>query len=298
MVGTLAAPARAAPSVPATGQDVSVLECIVNVSEGRSTEIVTRLAEVCGDDLLDLHIDPHHNRSVFTLVGEAAPRRLAEETWRLVDLSSHDGVHPRIGAVDVVPFVALGNTPSRDAVRARDDFVEWAATEHGIPCFLYGAERTLPAVRSGAFTDLVPDAGPTTPDPRVGAVCVGARDPLVAWNMWLDGTDVEQARRIAAAVRGPHLRTLGLDVGGRTQLSCNLVDPGVVGPADAHRLVSEHAEVTGAELVGLLEARVLAGVPAESWEMLDLAPSRTVEVRLARRALIMAARAANVGISR
>jgi len=275
-----------------------MLECVVNVSEGRSGEVLGSLAGACGEDLLDLHVDPHHNRSVFTLVGETAPRRLAEMAWRRIDLTAHSGVHPRLGVVDVVPFVALGTTDAAEALRARDDFARWAADEHGVPVFLYGPERTLPAIRKNALTGLAPDAGPAEADPRRGAVCVGVREPLLAWNLWLDGTDLAEARRIAASIRGPHLRALGLDVGGRTQVSCNLVAPHIVGPHDVHRLVSDRATVTGTELVGLVEARILAEVPRPLWETLDLAASATVEVRLARRALISAARATAGAVSR
>lgn len=266
-----------------------MLECVVNVSEGRDPEVLGRLVGACGSDLLDLHVDQHHNRAVFTLVGESAPRRLAAETWRSIDLAAHAGVHPRLGAVDVVPFVALAGSGPADAVRARDDFARWAADEHGVPCFLYGPERTLPSIRAGAFSDLAPDVGPAAAHPRAGAVCVGAREPLVAWNLWLDGTSLAEARALAARLRGPHLRTLALDVGGRTQFSCNLVAPDVVGPAEVHALVSESAVVTGAELVGLIGAEHLARIPRGSWEMLDVDGSRTVEARLARRAVLLAA---------
>lgn len=286
------------PSGPRNGQDVPVLECVVNVSEGRDQAVLGLLARACGDDLLDLHVDPHHNRSVFTLVGESAPRDLAREAWRRLDLSDHAGVHPRLGIVDVVPFVALGATPSAEAVRARDDFARWAAHEEAVPCFLYGPSRTLPSVRKEAFATLAPDIGPLAPHPQRGAVCVGARDALLAWNLWLDHHDPADARRIAASIRGPHVRALGLDVGGRAQVSCNLVAPDVIGPHEVHRLVAADATVTGTELVGLIEARVLASVPRDQWEMLDLRASVTVEARIASRALRIAARAATEMLSR
>lgn len=267
-----------------------MLECVVNVSEGRTASVLDDLVRACGDDLLDLHVDPHHHRSVFTLVGESAPRRLAEQAWRHLDLSEHSGVHPRLGVVDVVPFVPLVGSTSADALRARDEFARWAGDNHGITVFVYGPERSLPEVRAAAPSSIAPDAGPSVPNPRTGAVCVGARGPLVAWNLWLDGTDLPTARRVASAIRGPHLRALGLDVGGRTQVSCNLVSPEVLGPHDAYRLVSDRAAVTGAELVGLIEACALAHVPRPLWDTLDLDVSRTVESRLARRALTIAAR--------
>jgi glutamate formiminotransferase len=109
---------------------------------------------------------------------------------------------------------------------------------------------------------------------------VGARPPLVAYNVWLASPDVAEARRVAAAVRGPHLRALGLQVGDRAQVSMNLIDPDVLGPADAHDLVAAHADVAGTELVGLVPARVLAEVPEERWVELDLAEDRTIEARV------------------
>ena len=127
----------------------------------------------------------------------------------------------------------------------------------GVPCFLYGEERSLPQVRKEAWRTLAPDTGPREPHPTAGAMCVGARPPLVAYNVWLVEPDLALARRIAAAVRGPHLRALGLAVGRRVQVSMNLIAPGVLGPAAAYDLVAAQAPVAGAELVGLVPQDVL-----------------------------------------
>lgn len=266
-----------------------MLECVVNVSEGRDHGVLAALEATAGPSLLDVHADAHHHRSVFTLAGpevEDAARRLAAEAVARVDLRHHAGAHPRLGAVDVVPFVPLAGSGSADAVRARDAFATWAGAELALPCFLYGAERSLPDVRRDAFRSLPPDTGPAQPHPTAGAAAVGARPVLVAFNLWLsDGTGVEAARQVANAVRGPGLRALGLDVGGRAQVSCNLVDPLVLGPGAAYVTVSLQAReagvrVVGAELVGLLPAAVLAGVARSRWAALDLDPSRTIEARL------------------
>jgi glutamate formiminotransferase len=145
-------------------------------------------------------------------------------------------------------------------------------------------------VRRRAFASLRPDTGPATPHPTAGATAVGQRGLLVAYNVWLDGTDVAIARRLAAAVRGPGIRALGLEVGGRCQVSMNLVDPLVVGPARAYDLVvaavagAGGATVAGAELVGLVPAAVLEVTPAPRWSELDLSPDRTIEARLVARA--------------
>jgi glutamate formiminotransferase len=266
-----------------------VLECVVNVSEGRDPARLDALAAVAGADLLDLHVDPHHHRAVLTLVGEDAPRAVAEVAVASLDLRDHSGAHPRLGVVDVVPFVALEGATDADAVAARDAFVGWFASAHGVPCFAYGPERTLPEVRRRAFVDLSPTAGPDRPHPTAGATAVGARPPLVAYNVWLDRGDLSAARAIATAVRAPALRALGLQVGPRVQVSMNLVEPSRLGPAAAFDLVVDAAAavgatVAGAELVGLLPDAVLRAVDPHRWAALDLAEDRTLEARLARRA--------------
>jgi glutamate formiminotransferase len=258
-----------------------VLLCVVNVSEGRDADVLAALDDACGPDLLDRHTDPHHHRSVLTLVGEAAVRRLTATAVARLDLARHDGVHPRLGVVDVVPFVPWAEATLADAIGARDRFAVWAAHTLQLPVFLYGPERTLPEVRRHAWRDLVPDHGPARPHPRAGAVCAGARDVLVAYNVWLAQPDLARARDVAAEIRGPELRALGLPVGDRVQVSMNLVAPDVLGPAEAFDLVAARVPVVGAELVGLIPKRVLDAVPAHRWPELDLDEDRTVEARLA-----------------
>jgi glutamate formiminotransferase / 5-formyltetrahydrofolate cyclo-ligase len=260
-----------------------VLECVVNVSEGTRIDVVEALAAACGDDLLDVHRDAHHNRSVLTLVSEEAPRRLAAAAVARLDLGRHEGVHPRLGVVDVVPFVPLGDAGLDEALEARDRFAQWCAATLGVPCFRYGPERTLPEVRRRAFRDLAPDTGPPAPHPTAGACCVGARHVLVAYNVWLAEPDLMLARRVAADVRGPSVRALGLPVGDRVQVSMNLVSPLDVGPAEAYDLVAARARVAGAELVGLVPAGVLHAVPPTRWTSLDLSADRTIEARLVAR---------------
>jgi glutamate formiminotransferase len=258
---------------------------VVNISEGRRPDVVAAVTAAAGDAVLDVHVDPHHHRSVLTLVGEEAPRAVAAEAVARLDLTAHDGVHPRIGVVDVVPFVPLGGVPFATAVAARDGFARWIAADLGVPAFCYGPERTLPEIRRSAFRDLAPDSGPNTPHPTAGAVAVGARHPLVAFNLVLAEPDLAVARRIAAEIRGPHLRALGLPVGSGVQVSMNLVDPDVLGPADAYDLVAARAPVRHAELVGLVPAAVLRAVPRWRWSQLDLAADRTIEARLSARGL-------------
>jgi glutamate formiminotransferase / 5-formyltetrahydrofolate cyclo-ligase len=260
-----------------------VLECVVNVSEGRDASVLAALAEAGSSELLDLHRDPHHHRSVLTLLGEEAPRRVAAVAVERIDLRRHDGVHPRFGAIDVVPFVALeGSTPARACV-ARERFCIWAAEALGLPCFRYGdGAPTLPDIRKRAFVDLAPAAGPSAPHPTAGAVAVGCRPPLVAYNLWLAEPDGDRAQEVATAVRSAEIRALGLLVGERAQVSMNLVAPDRVGPADAYDRVAALVPVAGAELVGLVPQSVLTAIPEERWMELDLGRDRTIETRLSR----------------
>jgi glutamate formiminotransferase len=260
-----------------------LLECVVNLSEGRREDLVSELAKAAGEALLDTHVDAHHNRSVLTLVGEDGPRAVARTAVARLDLRDHQGVHPRIGVVDVVPFVPLSGATLADALAARDRFAVWIAQELGVPAFLYGPERSLPDVRREAFKGLGPDVGPTTPHPSAGAVAVGARPVLVAWNVYLASPDLALARQVAKAVRGPHLRALGLQVGEEVQVSMNLITPDIVGPAEAWDLVAAHARPARAELVGLVPRSVLDRTPADRWAQLDIGADRSIEARLPRK---------------
>ncbi|GAC1311183.1 MAG: hypothetical protein NVSMB16_07940 [Acidimicrobiales bacterium] len=271
-----------------------MLECVVNISEGSRTEIVDRIGAAAGRCLLDTHVDPHHNRCVLTLAGpdsdvHEAVRAVVSATVDTLDLAVHIGVHPRIGVVDVVPWVDLEDidapwTPA--SLAAREATGRWMAEALAVPCFAYGPERTLPTVRREAWTTLAPDWGPPTPHPTAGATAVGARGALVAFNIWLAGDDLATARSIASEIRRPGLRTLGLVVGGRAQVSCNLTSPSVLGPDAVFDVVVAHAlaagaTVDGAELVGLLPEAVLRSIGTARWAELDLSAEQTIEARLA-----------------
>jgi glutamate formiminotransferase len=280
-------------------------ECVINISEGRDPRVIALVAAAGGDRLLDVHADADHHRSVLTLAGElpeveSAARAVAAAAVGAIDLRTHHGVHPRLGAVDVVPFVPLpgpaGTTTGRDAaLAARDAFARWMATSLGVPCFLYGPERTLPDIRRGAFTTLAPDAGPSAPHPTAGACAVGTRDVLIAYNVWIrasSGPDrpdhpdvVAVAKRLAAALRRPGLRTLGLAVDGGAQVSCNVVDPSRVDLTDVFDAVAQGAAGHGCrvwrgELVGLLPRSALAAVPDHRWAEIGLRAEDAIEFRL------------------
>jgi len=282
-----------------------VLECVPNVSEGRDGEVLRALERACGAALLDVHTDPDHHRSVFTLAGPAAGdafdavQALARAVGERVDVSTHTGVHPRLGALDVVPFVALAGRPIADAVRAARAFATWAATELAVPVFLYGAaheaERTLPQVRAGAFRDCAPDAGPRAAHPTMGAIAVGARPPMVAVNCELDTPDLDLARSVAAAVRErdgglPGVRALGFPLAavGHAQVSMNLVALERTGLQAACTEVRDRARATGhevvrVELVGLLPADELARCDDDFAAWAGITEAQTIEGRLGGR---------------
>jgi len=268
-----------------------MLTCIVNISEGSRAEAIDEIAKSAGSSLLDVHSDPWHNRSVFSLGGPDvldASKRVARSAWALIDSSRHVGVHPRLGAVDVVPFVPMssyehrGSVDLEEALLAREEFAHFAADECGVPCFFYGPERSLPDIRHHAFRGLSPDVGPLHPHPRAGACCVGARSVLVAYNLWLESTSLEEARNIARALRSNTLRCLAFSMGGATQISCNLVDPWTIGPAQAFDAVAARASIERGELVGLLPEHLLDMIPASRWLELGLASDMTLESRIAR----------------
>jgi len=272
-----------------------VLECVLNLSEGRDLDRVTRLAQAAGPSLRDLHSDAFHNRSVLTLINpvdelERDVRGLIDATFRLLDLEHHEGVHPRLGVVDVVPFVPLAPATMDSATRLRQRTAQWVASTFDVPVFLYGpldgVERSLPFVRAHAFKDLVADFGPALADVHRGAVVVGARDILVAWNLWLSGVSLDEARGLARMARRPGLRALGLQVGDQVQVSCNIVDVEMVTPSQVFDLVKAHLPLTGAieraELVGLAPRSVLQKEDRARWAQLDLSEDATIESRLAR----------------
>ena len=269
---------------PVLGQHgAPVLECVVNLSEGRDLGPLAELAAVAGHDLLDVHTDPDHHRAVFTLVGIDAPRAVTRLAVEILDLRTHEGVHPRFGVVEVVPFVPLAGSSLEESVAARDEYAAWAADTLGLPCFLYGPERSLPEVRRTAFTTLAPDFGPGVPHRTAGSVAVGARPVLVAYNLWLADADLALAGTIASAVRGPQLRALAFQVGRHVQVSMNLIAPDELGPADAYDLVARHATIERAELVGLVPSGVLHRIDPARWSQLDLAIDRTIEWRVDHR---------------
>ena len=286
------------------------LESVPNFSEGRDSATIDALSSALGEkaDLLDVHADVDHNRSVFTLVGEddelvsALLAGIACARDR-IDLRRHEGAHPRIGAADVVPFVPI--RPD-DMPRARATATELAGRigdELGLPVFLYGE---LAAGRGPAFFrrggppelqrridtgELVPDFGPARLHESAGGVLVGARRPLIAFNVNLRG-GLEAAKKTAAAVREsgggfPGVRALGLDLpsAGLVQVSMNVEDWEA---AALHEIVARveeeararNAEVVGSELVGLMPAGAAAAAAGTMLRIEGFDSSRVLELRL------------------
>jgi glutamate formiminotransferase len=283
-----------------------MLECVANVSEGRDMVALRAVAEGCGAALVDVHSDPDHNRSVFTLAGPAqsdagpAARNLATAVANHISIAEHDGVHPRVGALDVVPFVALAGTrvERERASAAAREFGQWWAETHGVPVFLYDDAdpdaRDLPHIRRHAFKNRKPDFGPAVPHPTLGATAVGARKPLVAINLVLVTRDVAVARRIAREIREqdgglPGVRALGLmlESKGRPQVSMNLVDLDRTGIEDACLDVRELArrertDIASVEVVGLVPRADLDRCSDEFLAWANIDASAAIEARVDR----------------
>lgn len=270
-----------------------MFECVINISEGRDVAVLDALSAAAGSSLRDRHHDIFHHRSVFTLINE--PEMLRRDVQSLLrcayehlSLSGHQGVHPRFGVVDVVPFVALNPAQADGAVALRDQTARFIGETFCVPAFLYGelsdhAFRTLPEIRKRAFKDLAPDAGPAGPSPTLGAVAVGARSILVAWNLWLTGVTLDQARAIASAIRQPAVRSLAFTIGSEVQISCNIVDTDAVRLSTVYDHVAaqlpEGGRIEHSELVGLLPVSMLGGEDESRWSQLGLSREATIEAR-------------------
>ena len=283
------------------------LESVPNFSEGRDPATIAALGEALGSParLLDVHADPDHNRSVFTLVGsgeELIESLLAgiEVARERIDLRRQEGAHPRIGAADVVPIVPI---VAGDMVRARETALALGERVGalGLPVFIYAPPERGPAFYRRGGTEglqsridageLAPDFGPFRLDPGAGAVIVGARRPLIALNVNLRGP-LEAAREIAALVREqgggfPGVRALGLDLpsAGLVQVSMNVEEWEAVG---LHEIVARigaeaaerGAEVAGSELVGMLPAGAAIAAAGAALGIEGLDASRVLELRL------------------
>jgi glutamate formiminotransferase len=290
-----------------------LFEAIPNFSEGRDGAKISRIADavraVSGVRVLGLHSDPDHNRSVLTFAGEedtvlSGAIALARACASELDLATQTGEHPRMGVLDVLPFVPLEGATMEDAVRLARRAAEILGSL-GFPVFLYGAAATaphcreLPVLRRAGYEGVAtrledpqwrPDYGPPALDPRRGAVAVGARPFLVAFNAFLDTDDVNVARAVAGRVRESGgglraVRALGFAVGGKAQVSMNLVDLEQTPiPVALEAVRSSAAElgvsVESTELVGLAPLASILETARYYLGLRELGPEQVLETRL------------------
>jgi len=294
-----------------------VIECVPNVSEGRDRAVIEEIAsavDLAGARLLDIHSDSDHHRSVFTFVGEEAEvadtvRSLCRVAVERVDLTGHRGTHPRMGAVDVVPFVPLGRPTMDDCVRLARSTGEAIAEELEIPVYLYAEAATRPeranlaTIRRGSFErfaerirrpEWAPDYGPPRIHPTAGVVAVGARSFLVAYNVVLASGDLAIAKAVAAAVRErdgglPGLKALGMALASRAlvQVSMNLTDITATPVPEAfaaveHEALKRGVEVAESEIVGLVPRAAMAGASANDIQLCGDLSELILEERIAR----------------
>lgn len=289
----------------------SIVECVPNVSEGRDGSVIDRIASavrsVPGVTLADIHADPDHHRSVFTILGpasdvEAAALALAEAALAAIDMRIHRGLHPRIGALDVMPFIPLWGMTIGETVALAHRVGETLGARWALPVYFYGEaalrpdRRRLAEIRRGEYEGLearlpafVPDRGPARFNPRSGATAVGARGLLIAYNVWLDSDDAEVARAIARALRESsgglaEIEAMGVRLQSRgcVQVSMNLLDfHRTPLPLVFDRVRGEAARlgvgVRRGELVGLAPKEAFAGRPPENVGLPDFTAGKLLE---------------------
>jgi len=292
-----------------------LLECVPNISEGRDQKKISSMAEEVkkhkGVKLLDASSDQDHHRSVFTFIGEPEATKdaafsLATKALDLIDMREHTGGHPRLGAVDVVPFVPIQGVGVEEAVRVAREFGK-ALGGKGIPIFFYEEaasrpeRRDLPSIRKGEYEGLMeklkdpqwkPDEGPDQFNPKSGGTIVGARFPLVAYNVNLKTKDVAIAKEIAKRVRFkdggfPHVRAMGVDLKekGLVQVSMNLTDYRATNIPKVYEFITEEAlkkgvETEGSEIVGLVPLTVLEGIVKNFLKCPQFSVRQVIEQRI------------------
>ena len=295
---------------------MAIIEAIPNVSEGRHQDVLDALVHsvnlVDGVSLLDYSSDPSHNRSVFTIVGDADPLmeailRLYEVAVPRIDLRTHDGGHPRIGAVDVVPFVPIRHASMADCVALARRVGQAVAERFAVPVFLYGdaatrpERRALEMVRAAGFEGLAqkmrsgagsPDFGPAEPHPTAGASAIGARGPLIAFNVNLATNDLDAAWAIAHAIRErdgglPCVKAIGVRLDHRkiVQVSINLTDYTrtplhQVAAAVEREAAARDIAVVESEIIGLIPLDVVLAAAAHSLRLRHFGRHQVLETQL------------------
>ncbi|PYQ37446.1 MAG: glutamate formimidoyltransferase [Acidobacteria bacterium] len=294
----------------------TVIECVPNISEGRDSKIVSGIAEAVrsapGVRLLDVSSDPSHNRSVLTFVADAegvraGARALFDAAVPRIDLTQHSGEHPRMGAVDVFPIIPIGGATVEKCVALSREVAAEIASRHGIPVYLYEdsatseKRRNLAEIRKGEFegfaakmkgADWKPDFGPEAPHPTAGVVAVGARAPLIAYNINLATRDLGVADRIAKAIRHlgggfRYVKAMGVELAdrGQVQVSINMTN---YRKSPLHRVfecVRSEAErhgvaIVGSEIVGLAPAEALLAAAEHYLRLERFSTDQVLELRL------------------
>jgi len=294
-----------------------LIECVPNVSEGRRADVIAALANAIagrGVHLLDQSSDPSHNRTVYTFVGDAGPlqaavMRLFASALAHIDLRNHEGVHPRIGAVDVVPFVPLDGAAMDDCIELARSTAELVSQRFMIPVYLYedaathAARKSLADIRRGGVERLAsriqmaewqPDFGGVVPHPTAGVSAIGARPVLIAYNVNLETDRVDAGRRIARTIRASsgglsHVKAMGvlLEHRGLAQVSMNLTDYRITPMTKVFDAVTRQAALEGvhvrdSEIVGLAPADALPPDPITRLKLRPADVDRVLELRLQR----------------
>ena len=302
---------------PAGSHMAEIVECVPNFSEGRRKEVVDAIAQaiasVPGVRVLDQEMDADHNRSVITFVGDRtsvaeAAYRVAKKAVELIDMNRHRGEHPRVGALDVLPFVPIAGVTMDDCVALARSVGKRIADELQVPVYLYEAaatrpdRRALPDVRRGEYEglkteiernpDRKPDFGPPRLHPTAGACIVGARPVLIAWNVNLRTADVGVAKRIAKAIREsdgglPAVRAKGFDLADRglVQVSMNMVDYRKTSLLQAFeairaRAAKEGVEIAESEIIGLVPLDALVDAATAYLKLARFHREQILEIRL------------------
>jgi glutamate formiminotransferase len=295
---------------------VPIIECVPNVSEGRRTNVVEEIIEVVrrvpGARLLDWSSDASHNRSVITMAGDAAALKAAvillfEKAVATIDLRTHKGEHPRVGAIDVVPFVPIEGVTMQDCIALAKDTARAVADRFNVPVYLYEEASTNPLrknledIRRGEFEGLAakmastgwaPDFGPSMPHPTAGASVIGARMPLIAYNINLNTNRLDVAKKIAAAVRFSsggfrYVKAMGITLADRNivQVSMNLTNFEQTPILRVFEAVKREAERCGvavldSEIVGLVPAAALLDVAANTLQLSTFSAEQVLENKL------------------
>jgi glutamate formiminotransferase len=295
---------------------MAIIECVPNVSEGRRPEViqafVAAIRSIPGVRLLDFSSDASHNRSVLTLAGDAAPLKAAvlalfEQATAAIDLRTHTGEHPRLGAVDVVPFVPIEGASMADCVVLAKETAQEVAARFAVPVFLYEdasanpARKNLEDIRRGEFEGLTdkmtrpewrPDYGPALPHPSAGASVIGARMPLIAYNINLATDRLDVAKKIAAAIRQSSggfrfVKAMGITLEERriVQVSMNLTNYEKTPMHRVFEVVKREAarygvNVLESEIVGLVPAAALVAAAEHYLQLEGFRRDQVLETRL------------------